>query len=708
MASSKRRGGSGGSRDDQSNGGTGKARTSSQTARASGASVGSSKEEKRAAELRDVLTYHLYRYHVLDDPEVSDGEYDTLYDELVRLEEANPKLVTPDSPTQRVGAPPSEKFQKVEHPSPMGSLEKVTTDEALEKWHQDVCKRLGTSDVAYVAEPKIDGLSINLIYEDGVFVRGATRGDGRQGEDVTPNVRTIKAISMRMQLAEGETPPPLLEVRGEVYLPLSGFSQLNERLIAEGKKPTPNPRNAAAGSLRLKDSTITAERPLSIWIHGLGHREGFPADSHWEALRWLREHGFRTNPHAERHESVASVAAACREWEQRRSELDYEIDGIVIKVDSFDQQRRLGALHDRPRWARAYKWAPLTAQTKLEKIHIRVGRTGALNPWAQLEPVEVGGVTVSQATLHNEEDINRKDIREGDNVIVQRAGDVIPQVVGPVLPHAKGTKPFKMPKKCPLCGADIVKPEGEAMHRCPNRACPSRGLESLINWVQAAADIEGVGEQSVRRLWDLELVRSLPELYMLTKEQLMEVEGYGEISAANAIESIEASKQVPFHRVLFGLNIPDVGWVTAQNLARHFESVDRLVAASQEDILEVEGIGPERAEAIAEWFADDANRALVEELRSLGLRFEIGDELKPVEGPLTGNTYVITGTLEAFSRDEAAAALEAKGAKVVNSVSGKTTGLIVGEEPGASKLTKARKVEVPLLSEADLVELLRT
>ncbi len=708
MASSKRRGGSGGSRDDQSNGGTGKARTSSQTAPASGASVGSSKEEKRAAELRDVLTYHLYRYHVLDDPEVSDGEYDTLYDELVRLEEANPKLVTPDSPTQRVGAPPSEKFQKVEHPSPMGSLEKVTTDEALEKWHQDVCKRLGTSDVAYVAEPKIDGLSINLIYEDGVFVRGATRGDGRQGEDETPNVRTIKAISMRMQLGEGETPPPLLEVRGEVYLPLSGFSQLNERLIAEGKKPTPNPRNAAAGSLRLKDSTITAERPLSIWIHGLGHREGFPADSHWEALRWLREHGFRTNPHAERHESVASVAAACREWEQRRSELDYEIDGIVIKVDSFDQQRRLGALHDRPRWARAYKWAPLTAQTKLEKIHIRVGRTGALNPWAQLEPVEVGGVTVSQATLHNEEDINRKDIREGDNVIVQRAGDVIPQVVGPVLPHAKGTKPFKMPKKCPLCGADIVKPEGEAMHRCPNRACPSRGLESLINWVQAAADIEGVGEQSVRRLWDLELVRSLPELYRLTKEQLMEVEGYGEISAANAIESIEASKQVPFHRVLFGLNIPDVGWVTAQNLARHFESVDRLVAASQEDILEVEGIGPERAEAIAEWFADDANRALVEELRSLGLRFEIGDELKPVEGPLTGNTYVITGTLEAFSRDEAAAALEAKGAKVVNSVSGKTTGLIVGEEPGASKLTKARKVEVPLLSEADLVELLRT
>jgi DNA ligase (NAD+) len=664
-------------------------------------------KEKRAAELRDVLDYHLYRYHVLDDPEISDGEYDRLYDELVDLEENDPGLVTPDSPTQRVGAPPSDKFQKVEHPSAMGSLEKVTTDEALEKWHADVCKRLGTTDVFYVTEPKIDGLSINLIYEDGAFVRGATRGDGYRGEDVTTNLRTIKAISLRMQIADGETPPPLLEVRGEVYLPLSGFNQLNERLIAEGKKPTPNPRNAAAGSLRQKDSSITAQRPLSIWIHGLGVRDGLPVDGHWAALQWLREHGFRTNPFAEHHETVESVARAAKEWEKKRIELDYEIDGIVIKVDSFDQQRRLGALHERPRWARAYKWAPMTAQTKLNKILIRVGRTGALNPWAMLEPVEVGGVTVSRATLHNEEDINRKDIREGDIVVVQRAGDVIPQIVGPAGEHQPGTKPFKMLKKCPLCGTAIVKPEGEAMHRCPNRACPSRGLESLINWVQAAADIEGVGEQSVRRLWDLGLVRSLPDLYRLTKEQLMELEGYGEISAGNAIQSIEASKQVPFHRVLFGLNIPDVGWVTAQNLARHFETVDRLMGASQEDILEVEGIGPERAEAIAEWFSDEANVQLVEELRSLGLRFEIGDELKPVDGPLTGKTYVITGTLEGFTRDEAAAALEAKGAKVVNSVSGKTAGLVVGEEPGNSKLAKARKLEVPQLSEQDLVDLLR-
>jgi DNA ligase (NAD+) len=662
---------------------------------------------ERAAELRDVLTYHLYRYHVLDEPEISDVEYDRLYDELVALEEAHPELVTGDSPTQRVGAPPSEKFAKVDHPTAMGSLEKVTTDEALEKWHDDVVKRLGTTDVVYVTEPKIDGLSINLIYESGVFVRGATRGDGFRGEDVTSNLKTIKAISMRMQSPDGEAPPDVLEVRGEVYLPLSGFKALNERLVVEGKKPTPNPRNAAAGSLRQKDSSITAQRPLSIWIHGLGVRDGLAVDGHWESLRWLREHGFRTNPYAERHETLASVAKACRDWEKRRIELDYEIDGLVIKVDSFHQRRRLGALHERPRWARAFKWAPLTAQTKLHKIAIRVGRTGALNPWGVLEPVEVGGVTVSRATLHNEDDINRKDIREGDVVIVQRAGDVIPQVVGPVLPHAKGTKPFKMPADCPLCGAVIVKPEGEAMHRCPNRACESRGLEALINWVQAAADIEGVGEQSIRRLWELGLVRSLPDLYLLTKEQLMELEGYGEISATNAIESIAASKQVPFHRVLFGLNIPDVGWVTAQNLARQFETIDRLIDATQEDIQEVDGIGPDRAESIAEWFSDDANRALVGELRQLGLRFEIGDELKPVEGPLTGQTYVITGTLEGYSRDEAAAALEARGAKVGNAVSGKTTGLVVGEEPGGSKLTKARKVDVPLLTEADLNALLR-
>jgi len=663
-------------------------------------------DEARIAELRERVDYHLYRYHVLDEPEISDAEFDRLWDELLALEREHPDLQTPDSPTQRVGAPPSDKFEKVEHPTPMGSLEKVTTDEQLEKWHADVVKRLGTDEVRYVTEPKIDGLSINLLYEDGAFVRGTTRGDGFRGEDVTPNLKTIKAISMRMQLEDGESAPSLLEARGEVYLPLSGFNDLNQRLIAEGKKPTPNPRNAAAGSLRQKDSGITAERPLSIWIHGLGRRDGLPTEGHWDSLQWLREHGFRTNPHAELHDSIESVAKACREWEKRRIDLDYEIDGLVIKVDSFAQQERLGALHQRPRWARAYKWAPLTAVTRLNKILIRVGRTGALNPWAMMEPVEVGGVTVSRATLHNEEDINRKEIREGDDVIVQRAGDVIPQIVGPAGPHRKGTKQFRMPKNCPLCGAQIVKPEGEVMHRCPNRACPSRGLETLINWVEGPADIEGVGEQTVRLLWEKELVRSLPDLYRVSKEQLLELEGFAEISATAAIDAIQASKNVPFSRVLLGLNIPKLGWVLAQSLARHFGDVDRLLAASQEEVEEVDGFGPDRAEIIVEWFEDEQNRALVEELRSLGLRFELGEEDKPKEGPLTGRTYVITGTLERWSREQAAAALEAAGAKVTNSVSAKTTALIVGEDPGASKLTKAQKAGVEQLDEAALERLL--
>jgi DNA ligase (NAD+) len=666
----------------------------------------SKSEEARVAELRDTVDYHLYRYHVLDEPEIPDAEFDRLWDELLELEREHPELQSPDSPTQRVGAPPSDKFAKVEHPTPMGSLEKVTTDEQLEKWHADVVKRLGTDEVRYVTEPKIDGLSINLLYEDGVFLRGATRGDGFRGEDVTVNLKTIKAISMRMQLEEGESPPRLLEARGEVYLPLSGFNELNERLIAEGKKPTPNPRNAAAGSLRQKDSKITAERPLAIWIHGLGRREGLPAEGHWDSLQWLREHGFRTNPYAELHDSIDSVAKACREWEKRRIDLDYEIDGLVIKVDSFAQQERLGALHQRPRWARAYKWAPMTATTRLNKILIRVGRTGALNPWAMMEPVEVGGVTVSRATLHNEEDINRKEIREGDDVIVQRAGDVIPQIVGPAGPHRKGTKPFRMPKKCPLCGTEIVKPEGEVMHRCPNRACPSRGLETLINWVEGPADIEGVGEQTVRLLWEKGLVRSLPDLYRLTKDQLLELEGFAEISATAAIEAIQASKDVPFSRVLLGLNIPKLGWVLAQSLARHFGNVDRLLASSQEEVEEVDGFGPDRAEIIVEWFEDEQNRALVEELRSLGLRFELGEEDKPKEGPLTGKTYVITGTLERWSREQAAAALEAAGAKVTNSVSAKTTALVVGEDPGASKVTKAEKAGVEQIDEAALERLL--
>ena len=666
----------------------------------------SSDAAEKVAELRRLVDHHNYRYHVLDDPEVADAVYDALYDELKALEDDHPELVTPDSPTQRVGGSPAAGFRKVEHLLPMGSLEKVTTDEALGKWADDVRKRLGTDEpVAWVIEPKIDGSAISLVYEQGTFVRGATRGDGERGEDVTQNLRTIDAVPLRARVDDGEAPPALLEVRGEVYFPLSGFARFNEAQVAAGKKEAPNPRNAAAGSLRQLDPTVTAARPLSLWVYGFGAREGDFPQSQWEMLVWLREHGFRTNPHAERLETIEEVAEACRAWESRRAELDYEIDGIVIKVDDLDQQRRLGALHGRPRWARAFKWAPTTAVTTLRKIHIRVGRTGALNPWAELEPVHVGGVTVSNATLHNEEDINRKDIREGDLVVVQRAGDVIPQVVGPAGEHRPGTKRFRMPKRCPLCGVEVVKPEGEVMHRCPNRACPSRGLETLIHWVSAAMDIEGVGEQFVRKLWDEGLLRSMPDLYRLTIEQLQELDGYGEISARRAVESIEASKKQPFSRVLFGLNIPKIGWVLARNLARDFGTVDALMAASQEDLEEAEGIGPDRAELVAEWFAEDDNRRLVEELRELGLTMAAGKAERPVEGPLNGQQYVITGTLERWSRDEAKAALEALGAKVSDSVSKKTTGVIVGESPG-SKLAKAQKAGVPVLDESALAGLL--
>ncbi|HET9724889.1 MAG TPA: NAD-dependent DNA ligase LigA, partial [Actinomycetota bacterium] len=590
--------------------------------------------------------------------------------------------------------------------APMGSLDKVTTDEALRKWADDVRKRLGSDEpVTYVIEPKIDGLAISVVYEDGVYTRGVTRGDGVRGEDLTNNLRTISAIPLSLRLAGGEPAPPVLEVRGEVYMPLAGFRALNERLVQESTKPIPNPRNGAAGSVRQKNPEVTRSMPLSIWVYGSGYREGVGFASHSETLEWLRGHGFRTNPFAERLDSIDEVAERCRNWERRRAELDYEIDGIVIKVDSLEQQRRLGALHDRPRWARAYKWAPMTARTRLTKIAIRVGRTGALNPWAMLEPVVVGGVTISRATLHNEEDINRKQIREGDLVIVQRAGDVIPQIVGPAGPHAPGTKEFRMPRRCPLCGTRIVKRADEVMHRCPNQACPSRGLETLINWVAAAMDIDGVGERFVRRLWDEGMLRSMADLYRLTAEQLMQLRGYGEISARAAVEAIEASKRQPFSRVLFGLNIPDVGWVTARNLARHFGTIARLLDATQEEIQEVEGIGPDRAESIADWCAEEQNRTLVAELRSLGLRFEVGEEERPIEGPLGGRTYVITGTLERWTREEAHAALRSLGAAVSASVSGKTTGLIVGEEPGASKLAKAQRSGVPVLTEVDLVEL---
>ncbi len=658
---------------------------------------------KRAAELRRLIEHHNNRYHVLDDPEIADSVYDALFDELQALETAHPELITADSPTQRIGAPPAEGFRKIEHLSPMGSLEKVTTREALEKWADDVRKRLGTDEpVAYVLEPKIDGSAVSLVYEDGVLVRGATRGDGERGEDVTVNLRTIEAIPLRML---GSAPPARAEVRGEIYFPLAGFARFTEAQLAADKKPAPNARNAAAGSLRQLNPAVTAERPLSIFVYGIGDLEGAELGSQWEALEWLHGRGFRTNPDAQRLESITEVAEACVAWESRRADLGYEIDGIVIKVDSFDQQRSLGSLHGRPRFARAFKWAPTSAVTRLKAIHVRVGRTGVLNPLAELEPVHVGGVTVSSATLHNEDDIRRKDIRVGDLVIVQRAGDVIPQVVGPAGEHEPGTKPWRMPKRCPLCNTEVVRPANEVMHRCPNRACPSRGLETLYHWVGSALDIENVGGSTIKKLWDEGIVRSLPDLYRLTAEKLSALEGFAEISATRAFDSIQRSKEQPFSRVLFGLNIPKVGWVIARSLALHFRSVEALAAATLEQLEEVEGIGPERAELIAEWFADPENLALVGELRELGLQLTLAADERPPDGPLTGRQYVITGTLESWTREEAKAALEGLGAKVTDSVSKKTTGVVVGESPG-SKAQKAEGLGVPVLAEADFAALL--
>ena len=660
------------------------------------------------AELRERVEYHAHRYYVLDDPELSDPEFDALFDRLRELEAAHPEHGAPTSPTVRVGAAPSDRFVKVEHVSAMGSLDKLTTAEALEKWDVDVKARLETDEaVAYVSEPKIDGSAVSLVYEDGALVRGATRGDGFRGEDVTANLRTIRTVPLQLRMPEGVAPPRLLEVRGEVYFSNEAFDQFNATSVRNGKKPAPNPRNAAAGSLRQLDSSITAERELSIWVYGLGERRDVPVDSQSSALAWMSARGFRTNPEIVRHESVDSIFEAIDDLERRRRSLDYEIDGVVLKVDGFDEQERLGALHERPRWARAFKWAPSTAVTRLSAIHIRVGRTGALNPWAELEPVEVGGVTVTSATLHNEDDINRKDIREGDRVTVQRAGDVIPQVVGPVLPHAHGSRPFRMPSNCPLCEVEVVRPEGEATHRCPNKACPSRGLETLIHWVGPALDIEGVGEQFIRRLWTEGLVRSLPDLYRLTGVELADLDGYAELSAQNAIESIARSREHTLQRVLFGLNIRNVGSVVAQSLARHFGSIERLASASLEEIEEVEGIGPGRAEAIAEWFADADNATLVSELRELGVRLD--EDAAPAvasDDPLAGTTYVLTGSLETMTREDARAALEAMGAKVTNSVSGNTTALIAG--PGAgSKLAKAESLGIEVLDELALQRLIR-
>ncbi len=660
----------------------------------------------RIDELREQLNEANHRYHVLDQPTIDDGTYDALTRELRALESEHPDLITPDSPTQRVGATPSGDFAEVTHRQPMLSLANARNEDELRAWVQRTERTLDGAETVWVVEPKIDGLAISLTYEDGVFVRGATRGNGEVGEDVTPNLRTISSIPLRLRLDPGEVPPSVVEVRGEVYLPLQGFARVNEERAAAGLPTFMNPRNSAAGSLRQKDPAITAGRPLRVWIYAVGYREGLELGSHVEALDWMRAHGLRVSDQITTHTEVDAVVAACAAWETRRAELDYDIDGAVVKVSSFEQQTRLGVVSRDPRWAIAYKFAPTTATTTLRSIVVNVGRTGALNPFAVLEPVVVGGVTVSLATLHNEEDINRKDIREGDTVIVQRAGDVIPQVVGPLMAEGeKRNPPWKMPTHCPSCGTPVEKPEGEVKHRCPNPACPGRGLQHLTHFVsRGAMDIDGVGEKLVLRLVKAGLVAQPPDFYKLTIDDLLALDGFQERSATNVIDSITGSKERPFGRLLFGLGVPHVGFVNAQLLADSFGSIDALMAATPDEIAQVEGIGPIIAEAVATWLADPDNLSMVEGLRAAGVTLSgpvRASQEQVADAPLAGQSVVVTGTIEGHTRESIGELLAAHGAKVTNSISKSTSFLLAGEG-GGSKRAKAEKLGVDVIDIEEL------
>jgi DNA ligase (NAD+) len=663
----------------------------------------------RADELRRQLEYHGHRYYVLDDPEISDPDYDALLNELRDIEAEHPELRTPDSPTQRVGGEPLDKFEEVPHLQPMLSLANARNEEELAAWvvrSERYLARQGVEmgDVRFVTEPKIDGLAISLVYEDGLLVRGATRGNGEVGEDVTQNLRTIGAIPLRVEDA-----PSLLEVRGEIYMPLSAFARLNEQRAAAGEPTFMNPRNSAAGSIRQLDPALAASRPLSMWCYGIGEVDGLEFDTHHEWLDWLREHGFRVNRDVEVHDAVDEVVAACNAWQERRERLDFEIDGVVVKVDDLDLQRQLGVVGREPRGAIAWKFPPTTATTTLKSVAWNVGRTGHMVPFAVLEPVQVSGVIVKLATLHNEEDLRRKDVRDGDEVIVMRAGDVIPQVVSPTskAQRAKNRRPpTDPPSECPACGTTTIKPEGSVWTICPNRAgCPGQVFQAVKHFV-GAMDIDGLGEENVRRFLSEGLIGDSADLYSLTTDQLSQLEGFGDISAQNLIGSLEASKQQPFERVLYGLGIPGVGYVNARNLARHLRSMDALMEATEDRLVEVEGIGPVMARTIEETLAEDRTRELVRRFREHGLKMEEEGPAAPAEGPLVGKTLVLTGTLPNLTREDATQRIETAGGKVTGSVSKKTDFVVAGADPG-TKLTKAQELGTEILDEDGLLALLR-
>jgi DNA ligase (NAD+) len=666
--------------------------------------------EQRAAELRQELERHNRLYYVLDDPAIGDDEYDALLDELRAIEAEHPELRTPDSPTQRVGAPPLDRFEQVEHHEQMLSLGNARNEEELRAWETRLANYLKRLDItasqfSYTTEPKIDGLAISLTYEDGVLVRGATRGDGRIGEDVTQNLRTIGSVPLRVPDAPG-----LVEVRGEIYLPIAAFKQLNERRAEAGEPTFANPRNSAAGSIRQLDPALAAERPLSTWIYGIGAAPGLDLATHMDEVEWLSERGFKVNPETAHHEGVEGVVKRCHWWEERREELDYEIDGAVVKVDERALWRELGVVGREPRWAIAWKFPPTTATTRMHKVVWNVGRTGHLVPFAMLEPVHVGGVTVTTATLHNEEDLARKDVRVGDEVVVMRAGDVIPQVVSPKLPrkNPRARKPAP-PRECPACGTETLKPEGAVFTICPNRSgCPGQAFQHVKHFVsKGAMDIEGLGEKQASVFLERGVIADVADIYDLTVERLVELDRFAETSARNLVAAIDASRERPFKRVLYALGLPGVGYVTAEALADHFGSIDALHGADPEQIEEVEGVGPIMAVQIAEALADELTWALVEKLKEKGLKLEAGPgERRPEGGPLEGKTVVLTGTLPELTREEAAALVKAAGGKVTSSVSKKTDYVVAGESPG-SKLAKAESLGTEVLDEAGFLALVR-
>ena len=656
----------------------------------------------RVGELREAISYHSYRYHALDDPEIADAEYDALSNELIEIEAAHPDLVTPDSPTQRIGAPPSDQFAPVPHRTPMMSLDNCFSLEELKAWGQRAERLISKVD-AYMTELKMDGIAVNLVYQDGVFTRGATRGDGRTGEDITANLKTINAVPLRLR---GDDVPDVVEVRGEVYMRTDDFDNLNERLGNAGLKTFSNPRNAAAGSLRQKDPSITAERKLSLVCHGVGYVKGRRFKSHSEALAFVRELGLRTNSENKVVNDLDDVFERCTYWQEHRHDVVYEIDGVVVKVDSIAQQEELGFTSKAPRWAIAYKFPPEERTTILNAIFASVGRSGVVTPFASLETVFVGGVNITTATLHNEDEVARKDVRPKDTVVVRRAGDVIPEVVGPVLSkRPKGARRWKMPKKCPSCGAELVRNEGESATRCLNiYECPAQQRERVFHFAsRGGMDIEGLGYKTIIMLLDKGWVTDVSDIYFLTPELFEGLEGWKSKSIDNLMKSIDESRTRPLASFLSALGIPHVGFSAAEVLAEEVGSLDKLESMTEEDFEAVEGIGPVIAQSLSSFFAEARNRAVLDRLRAGGVR---PTPLEPKkEGSLTGKTFVLTGSLEGFSRSEAQSALEELGGKVTSSVSTKTDYVVVGDNPG-SKFDKAKQLGVEVLDEDGLRKLL--